>query len=79
MKVFQVIYFAKSLQRVSILVAKNEEQAEKMVSKNFDIEDHYELDHINECELTAENIIHTESDSNFLIQITKHPDAIEYL
>jgi hypothetical protein len=60
MKVFQVIYFAKGLQRVSIVVAKNEEQAEKMVSKDFDMDDHYELDMIIECELTAENIIHTE-------------------
>ncbi|MCQ6281110.1 hypothetical protein [Bacillus sp. EB600] len=60
MKVFQVVYFAKGLQRVSIVVAKNEEQAEHMVSKDFDWKDHYELDRILECELTAENIIHTE-------------------
>ncbi|MCM2534480.1 hypothetical protein NDK43_21720 [Neobacillus pocheonensis] len=60
MKVFQVIYFAKCLQRVSIVVAKNEEQAEKMVSKGFNMNDHFELDRIKECELTAENIIHSE-------------------
>lgn len=60
MKVFQVIYFAKGLQRVSIVVAKNEEQAEKMVSKDLDMKDHYELNRIKECELNAENIIHTD-------------------
>jgi hypothetical protein len=60
MKVFQVIYFTKGFQRVSIVVAKNEEQAEKMVSKNLDIEDHYKLDRIKECKLGVENIIHTE-------------------
>ncbi|QIZ09329.1 hypothetical protein HFZ78_23680 [Priestia megaterium] len=60
MKVFRVIYFAKGFQRVSIVVAKNEEQAEKMVSKDFDRKDHYEFNRIQECELTTENIIHTE-------------------
>ena len=60
MKVFQVIYFAKGLQRVSIVVAKNEVRADKMVSKDFDMKDHYEIDRIQECELTTENIIHTE-------------------
>ncbi|MGG3470241.1 hypothetical protein ABES02_22490 [Neobacillus pocheonensis] len=60
MKVFQVIYFAKGLQRVSIVVAKNEEQAEKMFSKVFNMKDHYELYTIHECELKTENIIHTE-------------------
>ncbi|MCM2534773.1 hypothetical protein NDK43_23570 [Neobacillus pocheonensis] len=60
MKVFQVVYFAKGLQRVSIVVAKNEEQAEKVVSKDFNMNDHFELDRIKECELTAENIIQTE-------------------
>ncbi|MCM2534754.1 hypothetical protein NDK43_23430 [Neobacillus pocheonensis] len=60
MKVFQVVYFAKGLQRVSIVVAKNEEQEEKVVSKDFNMNDHFELDRIKECELTAENIIQTE-------------------
>jgi len=60
MKVFQVIYFAKGLQRVSIVVAKNEEQAEKVVSKDFDRKDHYKFNSIKQCELNAENIIHTE-------------------
>jgi hypothetical protein len=60
MKVFQVVYFAKGLQRVSIVVAKNEEQAERVVSKDFNMNDHFELDRIKECELTAENIIQTE-------------------
>jgi hypothetical protein len=60
MKIFQVIYFAKGFQWVSIVVAKNEEQEEKMVFKDFDMKDHYELNRIKECELTAENIIHTE-------------------
>ena len=60
MKVFQVDYFVKGLQRVSIVVSKNEVQAEKIVSKDFDKKDHYELDCIQECELTTENIIHTE-------------------
>lgn len=59
MKVFQVDYFAKGLQRVSIIVAKNQEQAEEMVSKDLDLKD-YELNRIKECELNAENIIHTE-------------------
>jgi hypothetical protein len=59
MKVFQVVYFAKGLQRVSIIVAKNQEQAEEMVSKDLDLKD-YELNRIKECELNAENIIHTE-------------------
>jgi len=36
MKVFQVTYFAKGLQRVSIVVAKSVEQAEKMVYKDLD-------------------------------------------
>jgi hypothetical protein len=35
MKVFRVIYFAKGLQRVSIVVAKSKKQAEKLVSKDF--------------------------------------------
>ncbi|MDQ1005229.1 hypothetical protein QFZ28_005807 [Neobacillus niacini] len=43
MKVFRVVYFAKGFQRVSIVAAKNEEQAEKMVSKDLDMKDHYEL------------------------------------
>ncbi|MDR4950339.1 hypothetical protein [Neobacillus cucumis] len=60
MKVFRIIYFAKDFHRVSIVVAKNEQQTEKMVSKDFKIEDHYELNRIKECELFAENIIHTE-------------------
>jgi hypothetical protein len=60
MKVFQVVYFAKGLQRVSIVVAKNEEQAERVVSEDFNMNDHFELDRIKECELTAENIIQTE-------------------
>ena len=59
MKVFQVVYFAKGLQRVSIIVAKNQEQAEEMVSKDLDLKD-YELNRIKECELNAGNIIHTE-------------------
>ena len=59
MKVFQVDYFVKGLQRVSIIVAKNQEQAEEMVSKDLDLKD-YELNRIKECELNAENIIHTE-------------------
>ncbi|MBT2700860.1 hypothetical protein J7E79_26410 [Bacillus sp. ISL-40] len=41
-------------------MAKSEEQAEKMISKYFDRNDHYELNRIQECELTTENIIHTE-------------------
>mgnify|MGYP001096281392 CR=1 FL=1 len=60
MKVFRVIYFAKGLQRVSIVVAKNVEQAEKMVTKDLDRKVDYELNGIKECELSAENIIHTE-------------------
>jgi hypothetical protein len=60
MKVFRVVYFAKGFQRVSIVAAKNEEQAEKLVSKDFDRKDYYELNRIQECELTTENIIHTE-------------------
>ncbi len=60
MKVFQVSYFAKGLQRVSIVVAKNEEKAEQVISKAFNTDDDYELDRIYECELTAEKIIHTE-------------------
>jgi hypothetical protein len=60
MKVFQDVYFTKGFQRVSIVVAKNKEQAEKVVSKDFDIEDDYELNGIKECELIVENIIHTE-------------------
>jgi hypothetical protein len=60
MKVFRVVYFANGFQRVSIVVAKNEEQAEKLVSKDFDMIDYYELNRIQECELTTENIIHTE-------------------
>jgi hypothetical protein len=39
MKVFRVIYFAKGFQRVSIVVAKSKEQAEKLVSKDFDRKD----------------------------------------
>ena len=50
MEIFQVIYLANGFQRVSILVAKNVEQAEKMVSKDFDSKDHYQLDYINEFE-----------------------------
>jgi hypothetical protein len=50
MKVFQVIYFAKGFQRVSIVVTKNEEQAEKMISKDFDMKDHKKLNIIKECE-----------------------------
>lgn len=60
MKVFQVIYIAKGFQRVSIVVAKSQEQAEKMVSKDIRRIDHYELNRIQECDLTRENIIHTE-------------------
>jgi hypothetical protein len=60
MKVFRVIYVAKGLQRVSIVVAKSKKQAEKLVSKDFNRKDHYELNCIQECELTTENIIHTE-------------------
>jgi hypothetical protein len=60
MKVFRVIYVAKGLQRVSIVVAKSKEQAEKLVSKDFNRKDHYELNRIQEYELTTENIIHTE-------------------
>ncbi|MEY2195203.1 hypothetical protein AB7942_21030 [Neobacillus sp. BF23-41] len=60
MKVFRVIYFAKGLQRVSIVVAKSKEQAKKLVSKDFNRKDYYELNRIQECELTTENIIHTE-------------------
>lgn len=52
--------FCQRLQRVSIVVAKNEEHAENIISKDFDMKDHYELERINECELTAEKIIHTE-------------------
>jgi hypothetical protein len=39
MKVFQVIYFAKGLLRVSIVVARNEEKAEQVISKTFNVED----------------------------------------
>ena len=60
MKVFQVTYFAKGLQRVSIVVAKNIEQTEKMVYKDLDKKDDYEFNGIKEFELNAENIIHTE-------------------
>ena len=60
MKVFRVIYFAKGFQRVSIIAAKNEQQAEKLVSKEFDRKDLYKLNRIKECELTRENIIQTE-------------------
>jgi hypothetical protein len=60
MKVFQVVYFVKGFQRVSIVAAENKEQAEKMISKNFDSEDDYEFNGLKECELTVENIIHTE-------------------
>jgi len=60
LKVFRVIYFAKGFQRVSIVVAKNEQQAEKLVSKDFDRNDHFELNRIKQCELNVENIIHTE-------------------
>ncbi|MGG1680170.1 hypothetical protein ACIFOT_31285 [Neobacillus sp. NRS-1170] len=60
MKVFQVVYFAKGFQRVSIVVAENEEHAEKMVTKNLDSKDHYKLDRVNECDLAIENIIRTE-------------------
>ncbi|MBT2730588.1 hypothetical protein J7E63_27580 [Bacillus sp. ISL-75] len=60
MKVFQVIYFANGLQRISIVVATSEEKAEKMVSKDSDRKDLYQLDRIQECELTTESIIHTE-------------------
>ena len=54
MKVFRVIYFVKGFQRVSIVVAKNEQQAEKLVNN------HFELNRIKQCELNVENIIHTE-------------------
>jgi len=60
LKVFRVIYFAKGLQRVSIVVAENVEQAEKMVTKDLNRKDDYKLNGIKECELSAENIIHTE-------------------
>jgi hypothetical protein len=50
MKVFQDVYFTKGFQRVSIVVAKNKEQAEKVVSKDFDMEDDYELNGIKEYE-----------------------------
>lgn len=60
MKVYQVIYVAKGFERVSIVVARNGERAEKIVAKNFDSKDHYKLDRIHECKLEVENIIHTE-------------------
>ncbi|MEK4973671.1 hypothetical protein NSQ89_15035 [Niallia sp. FSL R7-0648] len=60
MNVFQVVYFAKGFQRVSIVVAKNEEEAEKMISKDFNREDDYELNGIKDCDLSVANIIHTE-------------------
>jgi hypothetical protein len=59
MKVFQGVYFTKGFQRVSIVVAKNKEQAKKVVSKDYNIEDDYELNGIKECELIVEDIIHT--------------------
>jgi hypothetical protein len=39
MKVFQVSYFAKGLQSVSIVVARSEEKAEQVISKTFNGED----------------------------------------
>jgi hypothetical protein len=43
-----------------MVVAKNKEQAEKIISKDFDRVDDYELNGIKDCDLSVENIIHTE-------------------
>jgi hypothetical protein len=56
MKVFQVNYFAKGLQRVSIVVARNEEKGEQAIFKTFNGEDDYVLDRIFECELTLKRL-----------------------
>jgi hypothetical protein len=60
MKVFYVIYWACGQQRVSVVVAKDEKQAEDMVNQGFNADDNFELDSITECDLKNKNIIHTE-------------------
>jgi len=50
----------KASKEYRLWVAKNEQQAEKLVSKDFDRNDHFELNRIKQCELNVENIIHTE-------------------
>jgi hypothetical protein len=56
LKLYQVNYFTEGPEAVSFAVAKNEEQAWKMVSGGRD----FELISIKECDLTTINIIHTE-------------------
>lgn len=60
MNVYQVIYWACSYQHVSIVVAKNEHDAEELITKDFIPDDNYELDIINDIDLTSEEVIHTE-------------------
>jgi hypothetical protein len=55
MKVFQVNYFERGFERVSIVTNKDEEQAAKMVMREED----FELISIREWDLSRENIIHT--------------------
>jgi len=60
MKVYRVAYYATDLQRVSLVIAKNEDRAEKIVRQGFDLEENFELYSVQECDITSENIIHTE-------------------
>jgi len=60
MKVYRVAYYAADLQHVSLVAAKNEDGAEKLVRRGFDIEEFFELYSVQECDITSGNIIHTE-------------------
>jgi hypothetical protein len=60
MKVVRVAYFANGFQRVSFVAGINEKRAENLVRKEFDVEDNFELYSIRECDISSENIIHTE-------------------
>lgn len=56
MKVFQVNYRACGLEKVSIVVAFNKENAESLVRCKFEEEDNFELYYLSEMDLNHEKI-----------------------
>jgi hypothetical protein len=64
LKMFKVVYWAFGLQGISIVAAKNEEKAERMVSDQLNKNDIFILERVSEIDLSQEGIVYTDMIEN---------------